>query len=232
MPSDSEDDDDSDGYGEDTTTLTESPLPPPLLRPPPPIPASSPIRASSRSPGRSSRALPDRSHQNLRDITLSAINQRPPCPPFLHALSGPLFPRSSNSSRSLPVVQTIRIVHLKTTLVRRLEANSLTRAEHESIAPFYARSKHSHGVLNTRRRLDLEDVSDLKDAKRVQDFSYGLQRWIKRPCFEERCVAWHWDSNVQQVVSGSIPGSSKAVALLEFSEGLEAMAGITFLNGK
>ncbi|GJJ07556.1 hypothetical protein Clacol_001758 [Clathrus columnatus] len=222
VPPDS-DDDDSDNYGDDTTIIEPLPLPLPL--PPPPIPASSPIRPSSRSPGRSARALPDRSHQNLRAITLSALNQRPPCPPFLHAPSGPVFPRSSNPSHSLPVVHTTHIVHLKTNLIRRLEARSLTQAEHDSIVPFYNRSKHTQGVLSTRRRVDLEDVSDLKDAKRVHDFSYGLQRWIKRPCFEERCVAWFWDSDGKGLVCKPISGSGHAIALLEFSEGLEAMAG-------
>lgn len=136
-----------------------------------------------------------------------------------------MFPRSSNSSRLLPVVQTTRIVLHKTNIIRRLEAKSLTPVEHKSIAPFYNRSKDSHGVFSTRRRLDLEDVSDLKDAKRVQDFSYGLQRWINRPCFEERCVAWYWDSDGKEIVHKQIQGSGKAVALLEFSEGLEVMAG-------
>ncbi|KAF8529136.1 hypothetical protein BU17DRAFT_80326 [Hysterangium stoloniferum] len=233
-----EDEDSSDHYDEDedhddqstqpiqphSLTRSQSSPPNPPLPPPPPLQQ---LRSSSHSPHRSSVKTPtDIPQSNLRALTHSALNQRPPASPFLHAPATPLFPRSSNPSRSLPVVQTTRIITHKSIIMRRIESKSLTLAEIESIAPFLHRRKHNHNhpkPPQSLRRIDDDDVSDL-NAKKVVDCSPGVRRWLDRPCFEQRAVLWLWDSSRHNFVYKPIAGSDKAVAALEFSEGLEAMA--------
>ncbi|KAF8591518.1 hypothetical protein K439DRAFT_902937 [Ramaria rubella] len=210
-PSTPESDDDSDHYDD------EPPLPPP--------PVVRPSRPSPSPPGRSSRVLQPasalRSHMNMRAITLSSIIPPLSPPPLLHLPSGPLFPRSSNPARTLqPLVSTRTIMH-KTVLLRRLESQTLSRSENESIAAFGHRPKP---VVPKTRRRGLEEEA-MSDVKKVRFYSRGLQSWMDRPCYEERCVLWAWDANAKQVVRRQIVGSDKAVASLEFTEGLEALAG-------
>ena len=198
---DSDDDDDSDNYGDDGVVQPAPPAPPAprVLQP----------------------ATALRAQMNLRAITLAALIPPISPPPLLHLPSAPLFPRSTNPTRSLKPLQSTRTSMLRSTLLRRLEAHTLSHHELDSIAPLGHRPKHQ---VPTSRRRTIDDEA-LSDVKKVSLFSRGAQQWIHRPCFEERCLLWSWDSSRQVLVSRSIPGSHRAVASLEFSEHMEALAG-------
>lgn len=212
IPTTLDSDDESDHYDDD--------LPPP---PPSPRPSRPP-----HSPARTGRVLPPvtllRSQMNIRAISLSSLIPPLSPPPLLHLPSSPLFPRSSNPARSLPSLQTTRTVLHKTALLRRLESQTLTPSENESIAAFGHRPKH---VVPKTRRGGIDDEA-LSDVKKLRYYSSGLRVWLDRPCFEERCVLWTWDAERKEVVTRRIEGSERAVASLEFSEGVEALAGYTF----
>ncbi|EPQ59438.1 hypothetical protein GLOTRDRAFT_109688 [Gloeophyllum trabeum ATCC 11539] len=145
-------------------------------------------------------------------------------PPCLHPPSGPLFPRSCNSARGLPFQDTARTCMLKTLLLRRLQSNNLSRSEALSIAPFASKSSEAMKVKSSATSLSEAAVA----SKRVERFSEGLRRWACRPCFEDRMIVWEPADNAPVIVSKRVSGNGRGygVASLEFSEGLEALAGL------
>lgn len=68
-----------------------------------------------------------------------------------------------------------------------------------------------------------DEEAMINQVARSNDWSRGLNRWANRPCFEERNVVWV-RSVGGDLVATAVTGRS--IAALEFSEGLEALAGL------
>ncbi|KAK0486843.1 hypothetical protein EDD18DRAFT_650786 [Armillaria luteobubalina] len=216
--------------------------PPPLLRQPPPgIRSAAPVRKSEETSSESdddddsflsthlvkpsfpSSAVPI-SRKYLHTLIQNALVYHPSLSPFvqLDSQASPLYPRSCNSSRSLSHQESLRSSMLKTHLLRRLldPADPLTAAEQDAILPFSLRSPPPP-VLTGSSSDSVDEVALPKSAK-VVGYSEGLRRWINRPCFEHRFVVWiRTDDGIAQY---QVTGTRFAVADLEYSEALEAMA--------
>jgi len=121
-----------------------------------------------------------------------------PLSPFVEP-EGPMFPRSVNTPLHLPQPQSLRVRILKSSLLRH---NSKS-----SNPPLFLPSS------------DLPNISRPKTP--VHLASRGTDRWITRPCFEERySVYLPSPSGIQpKHVSASL-----AIAALEYSEHLDVMA--------
>ncbi|TFK55943.1 hypothetical protein OE88DRAFT_1804728 [Heliocybe sulcata] len=163
-------------------------------------------------------------------LSLISSNLTPPFfpPPCLHPPSGPLFPRSCNLARTLPFEDSTASYMHKTVLLRRLRSNKLSRPEALSIAPFATKIV---GQPKSKMRSVSPEAEAAVEAKRVERFSEGLRRWACRPCFEDRMVLWEpaeAASGRSDISWKRVTGNGKGygVASLEFSEGLEALAGL------
>lgn len=130
--------------------------------------------------------------------------------------------------------------------MRRLERRNLTHAEVRSIAVLGARPVPSLNspVSSGERSGSSTSIStivpdsgngkatDDADVKRVVTFSRGLRLWCNRPCFEERMDVWtpvlDEVSLEVTIVRRKIMGVGRGLAVpeLEFSEGLEFLAGL------
>ncbi len=216
--------------------------PPPLLRQPPPgIRSAAPVRKSEETSSESdedddsflsthlgkpsfpSSAVPI-SRKYLHSLIQNALVYHPSLSPFvqLDSQASPLYPRSCNSSRSLSHQESLRSSMLKTHLLRRLldPADPLTAAEQDAILPFSLKSPPPP-VLPGSSSDSVDEVALPKSAK-VVGYSEGLRRWVNRPCFEDRFAVWiRTDDDITQ---HRVTGTRFAVADLEYSEALEAMA--------
>ncbi|PBK72693.1 hypothetical protein ARMSODRAFT_1001910 [Armillaria solidipes] len=216
--------------------------PPPLLRQPPPgIRSTAPARKSEETESESdddddsflsthlvkpsfpSFAVPI-SRKYLHSLIQNALVYHPSLSPFvqLDSQASPLYPRSCNSSRSLSHQESLRSSMLKTHLLRRLldPADPLTAAEQDAILPFSPKSPPPP-VLPGSSSDSVDEVALPKSAK-VVGYSEGLRRWIDRPCFEHRFVVWIRTGD--DITQYRVTGTRFAVADLEYSEVLEAMA--------
>ncbi|KAJ6598973.1 hypothetical protein DFH09DRAFT_1129697 [Mycena vulgaris] len=115
--------------------------------------------------------------------------------PFVHLSGAPMYPRSSNPPRSLPHSDVSTL-----TVVQELD---------RSLLPFASRPPPTP--------VDPPSLPWFNDrvppaTMTISPSSAGLRRWMSRPCFEERTAVW-------------VPGSSFAVAELEYSAALDAMIG-------
>lgn len=221
---------------------TWTPQPAPLLRSPPPgprAPASSldPDSDCSSDDGygdddlaksRTAIVTPEslsESRAVLQAFIQNSLNDRP-CiaPPFVVSPSAPLYPRSSNLSRSLPRSNSLASTVLKRRMLRRLSDANPQPSEAESIIAFSRR--HTQHAPNTLpANFDMIDAKALPTSDHTSSFSIGLRSWTARPCFEDRFSVWTAvDGNITcQRISNS-PGF--ALASLEFSQSIEASADI------
>lgn len=159
--------------------------------------------------------------RNLRTFTASTMTPPIHPPPLLHLPGMPLFPRSVNASLSTTRPDSLESRMHKTRIVNRLDQRDLSSAEERSIAPFA--SKHG-----TRKHPSFHlDEASFSATKRIRSYSQGLQRWADRPCFEDRLMLWS-ESIEGDLAPQRVTGQAGfAVAALEFSAGLEALAGLT-----
>ncbi|KAG7449111.1 uncharacterized protein BT62DRAFT_1002654 [Guyanagaster necrorhizus] len=217
--------------------------PPPLLRQPPPgIRSPPPVHDSEQSssedddddsflsghpvevdPTFPSSAVPI-SRKYLHSLIQNALVYHLSLSPFvqLDSQTCPLYPRSCNSPRSLSHQESLRSSMLKAHLLRRLldPADAFTPAEQDAILPFSLRSPPL--PLLPGSFSDSVDEVALPKSAHVVGYSEGLRRWINRPCFEHRFAVWiRTDDGITQC---QVTGTRFAVADLEFSETLEAMA--------
>ncbi|EIN10459.1 hypothetical protein PUNSTDRAFT_112311 [Punctularia strigosozonata HHB-11173 SS5] len=210
-------DDDSSTDSEDSYDQQDVPTP---TRPTIAIPRESAAAAARANLGTAARNL----------STFTASTMTPPIypPPLLHLHGMPLFPRSVNPSSTLVRADSLESRLHKTRLLRRLERRDLSAAEERSIAPFAAK----HG---TRKRPSFHlDEASFSNTRRIRSYSQGLQRWADRPCFEDRVTLWTTaaDDPSKGTADGDLIGQrvigrpGYAVASLEFSMGLEALAGL------
>ncbi|KAF8897619.1 hypothetical protein BD779DRAFT_1667567 [Infundibulicybe gibba] len=137
----------------------------------------------------------------LRFFTHNSLTPPPAASsPFAHQSSTLFFPRSCHCAP--PRRQTMESSLHKRLLLKRLEDSTqpLTRAEELSIA-------HS------------APVSYLNSPP-------GVQRWISRPCFEDRFDEFTPVDGI--VTRRRVTGTSFAVAALEYPELLDLMAGFEY----
>lgn len=179
------------------------------------------------------------SSNNLSSPTYSANNQ-----------ATVLFPRSVNPSKALPSTklnfhQQVLRIHLlekvKTYVFQPTEEREIARAI--SSARLSANSKNSHSSYpyssqvphpsppNARASLARvaqasQQPLEITEVHRVEGMgmSHGLARWARRDGFEERMAEWKFDDVKGGLVRRPITG--RPIAALEFSEGLEAFAGL------
>ncbi|KAF7332083.1 hypothetical protein MKEN_00088800 [Mycena kentingensis (nom. inval.)] len=144
------------------------------------------------------------------------------CSPFARPDGAPMYPRSSNSPRSLPVRDTMQTAIHKTLLLRRLrDTDVLTRAAQDSILPFA--SRHPPTLLDPPS-LPWFHASAPPKTMKITETSPGLRTWFARRCFEERFAVWLPTPNGG--VALRPVDSSAAVAELEYSAAIEAMIGL------
>jgi len=180
-----------------------------------------------------SRPFPAATRSDSANRTLSPIsfldafttNNIPPpfsSPPLLQYPNAPIFPRSSNASRTLPFRDTMESTLHRNRLLQRLQRGHLTPADRRLLATLGPRAPSA----TRRRTLVQPEEGERYDLTHVRSFSVGLKRWIARPYFEERSIVSVPDET-GTVVWTTIKGSGFGVWALEVSETLELMAGLT-----
>jgi len=212
--SDDEHDDDDESDGERyNSPLMKTPVSAGMSTPTRPVP---PIVVDP--------VLAARSQSILRSIVQTALDSTPSAPHPLLTPIGHAFPRSSNIARMLdqsPKPAPMETTLHRTRILQRLDARNLSASEQASILPFRLKSPQS-------RNMPSRDVEAVLDQKKLLGWSRGIGDWLKRPTFEQRAVLWsmHVDEflDVPVLRSAPIQGSSLAVAELEFSDGLLALA--------
>ncbi|KAJ7068358.1 hypothetical protein C8F01DRAFT_1117877 [Mycena amicta] len=147
-----------------------------------------------------------RSRKNLEILIQNSLIPSWASSPFACPTGEPMYPRSSNSPRSLPVRNTMRAVMHKTLMLRRLhDTDQSTRPAQDSLLPFASRP--SPTLRDPPPPLPWYHVRSPPATMNITLTSPGLRRWMSRPCFEERFAVW-----------APVDG-------LEFSASLEAMIG-------
>jgi len=180
-----------------------------------------------------SRPFPAPTRSDPANGTLSPINflnalttnNTPPpfsSPPLLQYPNAPIFPRSSNASRSLSFRDTMESTLHRNRLLQRLQRGHLTPADQRLLVTLGPRAPSTA----QRRTLVQPEEGERYDLTHVRSFSIGLKRWIARPYFEERSLVSVPDET-GTVVWTTIKGSGFGVWALEVSETLELMAGLT-----
>lgn len=157
----------------------------------------------------------------LRTLTVNASEPPFSPPPLLHIPGCPVFPRSCNLSHALQRDETLHSDMLKRRLLHRLERGHLSRSDEQLIKSL---TNRQGPPPRKRPSLGLDDTA-LDARHRLAKYSQGLKHWISRPCFEERLVLY-MPTQSGEVVMRGIVGTNLGVAELEFSEGIEALAGL------
>ncbi|KAJ3757677.1 hypothetical protein EV360DRAFT_83798 [Lentinula raphanica] len=221
-----------------------TPLPPPLLHSPPPgtraqIDSHNDPDSDSESdsygeeddprPAKPILAKPittpasiSKAQAVLQALIQNSLVDRSSTPPFDVHPGAPLYPRSTNRSRSLPRSNSLaRTVH-KRQLLRKLQNANLAPSDIEEIISFSTRD-----VPSIKPPLHPDMINEQAPAtfNRPASFSVGLRNWINRPPFEDRFSVWSAvDGNITCERISNTPGF--ALAALEFSETIEAEADI------
>ncbi|KAI0650787.1 hypothetical protein C8Q79DRAFT_405922 [Trametes meyenii] len=172
------------------------------------------------------RSIPLPAPAYLLQLTSSSL--RPPFapPPLLHVPGCPLYPRSCNPRRALPYADSLQSTLHRTRLQRRLEHGDLSPSENRSIASLAGR----RSAPKARLSLQLDDNA-VDDYRHIKPFSAGLRKWADRPCFEDRVrVLLAEDAPVgtgeEPAWTRVVPATDFGVAALEYSVGLELLAGL------
>ena len=165
----------------------------------------------------------DDGQHNLRihiQNTLAALPQSNP--PFVHDPHQPIFPRSSNNTSILSPRSSTRSSMFHSHLLARLDSAALSPSELSGILPFARKSIPSpiiHPILPS------SDISRPKNPSHISSVSLGIQRWITRPCFENRFAVYlPTDSGIQCYPVTS----TMAIAALEYPEYLDVMVDPDF----
>ena len=153
----------------------------------------------------SNKRREDRSAKPILVLSKNALVPALAIPPFVvqHDL-GPLFPRSVNPPALLPPPSNIRVTLLRTRLVAQLDNSFVYHPRFPSFP----------------------DVSHPTNPSKIFPASPGVRRWIARPCFEDRYVVYL--PSPSGVDIRPVSAAALAVAALEFSEHLDAMADPDF----
>jgi len=188
-------------------------------------PFSMPIIPNSSSEPLTTSPSPPHARQNLHLIVSnSLVPLSHSCSPFIqHPDSSSIFPRSCNATRDLPRGNSMLSTMLKTRLLNRLEDSSwtLSHAEQTYIAPLGNRQISPAASLGSSS-LSFDEPAPWKKAL-ISLSSPGLHRWRSRPCFEDRYNVFI--PTDEGVFRQRVTGTTLAVAALEYSEALDAIAG-------
>ncbi|KAI0254700.1 hypothetical protein BJV78DRAFT_869954 [Lactifluus subvellereus] len=157
----------------------------------------------------------------LSALTTNSIPPSFSSPPLLLRPDVPIFPRSSNPSRSLPFRNSVESTMHKKRLLHRLQQEPHNLADRRLLASLGSRAPSAA----QRRPLLQPEEGERYDLMQVRSFSLGLKRWIARPYFEERTVVWAPDE-AGTVVWTTVNGSGFGVWALEVSGTLEVLAGL------
>ena len=167
-----------------------------------------------------------KAQSNLRTLIRNGLAPLPSPPPLVDTHSVSQFPRSLNYHRTLPSAHSFETTLHMRRMLRRLERRSLTRAEVYSIATLGSRPKPTVKSQNNPDKKSDDEMMSYASMRVVQ-YSRGLRAWTSRPCFEQRAIVW-MPNEEGDAVSKPILGVGRglAVAEIEFSERVEALAGL------
>ncbi|KAI0268249.1 hypothetical protein BC834DRAFT_868591 [Gloeopeniophorella convolvens] len=214
----------------DATSRVSSRMPPPVpLRQTPDNHPESDDDTSESESSESEAAPPppkpvDRTLSAVDFVETLTTNNLAPAfspPPLLHYPNSPIFPRSSNASRTLVFRDTVESTINRKRILRQIQRQPLASADRRLLATFGSRLTSAA----QRRTLPEPDEGARYDLKHVQPSSLGLKRWIARPYFEERSSVWVPD-DAGAVVCTAVKGSGFGVWALDVSEPLELLAGL------
>ncbi|KZT12477.1 uncharacterized protein LAESUDRAFT_753554 [Laetiporus sulphureus 93-53] len=241
-------DDDNDDDDDDDKPLTPAPPPPrtriaqaqhmpaiaaPLLPPPTTTPAlatatitSPPHMHAQQVVTQTTRSPPVSPAAYARALAQAALAPAFSAPPLLPVQHLPLFPRSVNPTRALatspshaPLLRQLAHRHV----LARLSPERLSPADERCLAPFAGRSRRPDPKPSADAKLTLDSPATVS-VRGVMPMSEGLRRWVMRPCFEDRFVVYV--PSTDSVKCMSVSGTGLGVAALEYSEALEALAGL------
>ena len=138
--------------------------------------------------------------------------------PFVHHPDQPIFPRSCNNTNVLKTSSSIRISMFNSRLLARLDSTALAPSE-LSLLGSKPQSSINHPILPS------SDIARPPTSSHISSASSGIQRWIARPCFEDRFLVYSPTDNAIQCRPVT---SSMAIAALEYPEYLDVMADPDF----
>lgn len=153
-------------------------------------------------------------------LTTSALQPPFSPPPLLDLPNLPLFPRSSNPTRSLVHNESL----LSSMFKQRLSRRTLPPVSPDAQIALSPLGPHKPAP-HPRPSLFLDDTA-LKDYSTVNVPSQGLKLWLNRPCFEDRLDVFLPDDPTGFVIQMPVSASTLGVAALEFTEPLELLAGL------
>lgn len=158
----------------------------------------------------------------LKALTTNNVPPSFSSPPLLHNPNAPTFPRSSNRSCSLPFRATMESTMHRNRLLHYIQRGHFTATDRRILKAIGSRTS---SAAQRKALVQLEE-GDRYNLEHVRLSSPGLKRWIGRPYFEDRFVAWVPDE-AGTVVWTTVKGSGYGVWALEVSETIELMAELT-----
>ena len=160
----------------------------------------------------------DQNNIRIRIQNALAVNPQPNSP-FVHHPDQSMFPRSSNNPNTLNAQPSLRISMFNSHLLARLNCTALSPSELSTIASKSAPSPIIHSIL------PFSDIARPKISSHISSASLGIQRWISRPCFEDRFVIYTATNTGIQCRPVT---STMAIAALEYPEYLDVMVDPDF----
>lgn len=155
---------------------------------------------------------------NIRTHIQNALAVNPhPNSPFVHHPDQPIFPRSINNANGFKAQSSTRIAMFNSHLLARLNSGPLSPSEQSTILPFASKSV----PLIIHPILPFSDIVRPTISSHIASASLGIQRWIARPCFEDRFAVY---TPTDTTVQCRPVTSSMAIAALEYPEHLDVMA--------
>ena len=165
----------------------------------------------------------DYDQSNIRTRIQNALAVNPfPNSPFVHHPDQNIFPRSTNNANTFKSQSSTRIAMFNSHLLARLNSGPLSPSELSTILPFASKSAPSP---ITHPILPFSDIARPAISSHVVSASLGIQRWITRPCFEDRFAVY---TPTDTTVQCRPVTSSMAIAALEYPEYLDVMADPEF----
>lgn len=174
---------------------------------------------------------------NMRTLLRNTLSWPPSPPPLVETSSTTLFPRScasvgrrrsgisSPSSCPQHALSLESSMHVRR-MLWRLDRQTLSDVEVDSILGLAQRPRPKDACLQNRMEKRSDDDIIAYATMRVGRFSRGLRKWASRPNFEQRFCVYTPDDRGDIICKGVVSVRGLAVCELEFSEGLEALAGL------
>lgn len=145
-----------------------------------------------------------------------------PISPFHNDNHGPIFPRSINLPHLLPRPPSFRVKLLKSRLLQRYSETD-SRSSSSGLVPILPLATKNYQPLFPTPSDNFPDISRPLTTPQSNSYpaSTGVNRWITRPCFEDRCQIYlPSDFGLEsKLVTASFP-----IAAIEYSPHLHIMA--------